>query len=162
MRVAALQMFHVLALSLTPYPKKEEESQHTDPKGAHTNKYTKYDQWGKKQRSKHFQGKEGDQETEQDQSWKSHEDKPWKKGDWECPKCKYHNYASRYTCHRCNENWTKESVWQGGGGGGGGGGGSSGGGCARQDSDTKRHKGELMAKLLENQSKFMDVVKAMQ
>ena len=120
---------------------------------------------GKKSRSKLYGKKGEDQDEGQDEDqdkYKGHDDKPWRKGDWECPKCKYHNYASRFTCHRCNENWTKESVWRGGGGGGGGGGGSSGGGCARQDSDTKRHKSELMAKLLENQSKFMDVVKAMQ
>jgi uncharacterized membrane protein YgcG len=154
----------------------EEDTEETTDKGRFTSR--QQDQWpsgqhgpwtkwkdGKKSRSKHYPKQGGDQDGDQGEDQDKHEghnDKPWKKGDWECPKCKYHNYASRYTCNKCNENWTKESVWRGGGGGGGGGGGSSGGGCARQDSDTKRHKGELMAKLLENQSKFMDVVKAMQ
>ena len=133
----------------------------TDPKGAHTNKYTKYDQWGKKQRSKHFQGKEGDQETEQDQSWKSHEDKPWKKGDWECPKCKYHNFASRTERNKCGEQRTDKSIWKGGGGGGGSG---SGGGGADSgwDSGNKRRKGEGDSSSQANLSKFLDAVRAMQ
>ena len=141
--------------------KKEEEGQYTDPKGTYASPYTKYDQYGKKQRSKHFPGKEGDQETEQDQSWKSHEDKPWKKGDWECPKCKYHNYASRTECNKCGGQRTDKSIWKGGGGGGGSG---SGGGGADSgwDSGNKRRKGEGDSCGQANLSKFLDAVRAMQ
>ena len=67
--------------------KNEEEGRYTDRKGS---SYTRW-QDGKKQRSKNFGGDAGDQEAEQNQ-WKGHEDKPWKKGDWECRKCKYHKY----------------------------------------------------------------------
>ena len=113
--------------------------------------WTKWDN-GKKSRSKLYGKKKEDQSEGQgdDQDkYKGHDDKPWRKGDWECPKCKYHNYASRTTCHRCNANRTSGSVWHGGGGGGGGG----------DDSDSKRHKGECKQA---NLSKFLDAVRAMQ
>ena len=133
------------------------EDQYTGTKGS----YTRYDQDGRKQRSKNFGDKAGDQEAEQDQSWKSHEDKPWKKGDWECPKCKYHNYASRTECNKCGGQRTDKSIWKGGGGGGGSGSGGGGAGSG-WDSGNKRRKGEGDSCGQANLSKFLDAVRAMQ
>ena len=136
--------------------KTEEEGRYTDRKGS---SYTRW-QDGKKQRSKNFGDNAGDQEAEQNQ-WKSHEDKPWKKGDWECPKCKYHNYASRTECNKCGEQRTNKSIWRGGGGGGGSG--SGGGGADSEwDSGNKRRKGEGDSCGQANLSKFLDAVRAMQ
>ena len=129
------------------YTSREQDQWSSGQKGP----WTKWDN-GKKSRSKLYGKKNEDQSEGQgdDQDkYKGHDDKPWRKGDWECPKCKYHNYASRTTCHRCSADRTSGSVWHGGGGGGGGG----------DDSDSKRHKGECKQA---NLSKFLDAVRAMQ
>lgn len=30
-------------------------------------------------------------------------DQAWRQGDWECPGCRFHNFASRDRCFRCGE-----------------------------------------------------------
>ena len=35
----------------------------------------------------------------------------WRQGDWECPGCKFHNFASRDRCFRCGE-WQRRQ-WVG-------------------------------------------------
>ncbi|CAM9518110.1 unnamed protein product [Ectocarpus fasciculatus] len=61
-----------------------------------------------------------------------------REGDWDCPSCQFHNFASRQACYRCQAPRPHDDegyVYGGGGGrrgrgggGGGGGGGGSGGG----------------------------------
>lgn len=56
-------------------------------------------------------------------------DRDMRPGDWLCSDCKYHNFASRSTCNRC------QMAREGGGGGGFGGGGFGGGGGNRRPGD---------------------------
>ncbi|CAN0567958.1 unnamed protein product, partial [Ectocarpus sp. 12 AP-2014] len=62
-----------------------------------------------------------------------------REGDWDCPSCQFHNFASRQVCYRCQAPRPHDDAddygdgdggggWRGGGGRGSGGGGRGGGG----------------------------------
>ncbi|CAM9989022.1 unnamed protein product, partial [Ectocarpus sp. 8 AP-2014] len=56
-----------------------------------------------------------------------------REGDWDCPSCQFHNFASRQVCYKCQAPRPHDADDYGGGGGGrrgGGGWGSGGGGWA--------------------------------